>query len=203
VLACTLAVAVLLPASLVICACRTDAIRYQSEAPLPVFLLLGGVPSMRGKSALWAIPIAMLLAAALPGLTDIARPDVHAQAYAIARAAPQIRSLVIAAPMANRRVLTQFPDYAAGTTLASGLGGRCTTWIGVSCWSFTAAEVAGGVRAVEIDPGAPMRRECVDLVHGDLAAVRALQPIDVPHRDRELHRVLAEHPRVGFVDHCN
>jgi hypothetical protein len=47
-----------------------------------------------------------------------------------------------------------------------------------------------------------MRRECVALLGGADAARRALPaltPVDVRHRDGELHRIPADQPRIGYA----
>jgi hypothetical protein len=78
----------------------------------------------------------------------------------------------------------------------------CRVWIGVSCWSFTQDEVERGDMNVHFEDGAPFRIECAELLGGvepARDALRSLTAIDVPHRDREFHRIPAARPRVGFA----
>jgi len=102
-------------------------------------------------------------------------------------------------------VLSQFPDYAIadpGRVSTETSPGDCRAWIGVSCWSFTREELARGARGVELEPGSPMRRECVEML-GDAAsahgALAGLVPVEVPHRDAEFHQIVAPAPRVGYT----
>lgn len=201
--------ALLLVPSLLIWACRTDAIRYQSEAHFPLMLLLLGSPApqlgtLRG--AAWALAPAALIVSALPGWIDATRPDVHAQAYAIAiEHAPPTPIRVAAREMAgDRRVRSEFPDYAIDRPSRVSTRARegCHVWIGVSCWSFTQDEVDRGEMNVHFEDGAPFRLECAELLGGvreAREALRALTPIEVPHRRGEFHRIPAPRPRVGFA----
>jgi hypothetical protein len=68
------------------------------------------------------------------------------------------------------------------------------------CWSFSDEDLAAH-HGVEVGLG-PMRRECVALLGGADAARRALPaltPVDVRHRDGELHRIPADQPRIGYA----
>ncbi|UJR84395.1 Hypothetical protein I5071_64740 [Sandaracinus amylolyticus] len=206
-----IAIAILMPPSILIAACRTDLLRYQSEAHLPLFLLLVGMPgaSVRGVP-IAAVAALGLVATAIPGLRDVAVPDAHAQAHTIAREmAPAPPTVIVVAPERMRdapHALTQFPDYAivAPTRVARAAPAlqACRVWVGVSCWSYTHDEIEAGARGVEVEPGAPMRRECVELLGGPDAARAALSDlvaIDVPHRDGEFHVIPAASPRVGYA----
>lgn len=239
VVACALALVVLVPPSLVVCACRTDAIRYQSEAHFFVVLALAGLAPRGLAIALarvarpsrlvgawarsaWGVAPALLVLSALPGLADVASPDVHAQAIAIARATARsgsVPAVVVVPPREmreDRRVRSSFPDYlfvttraasaprvARGLPVEAGERGRdrCAIWIGPACWSFTHDEIAAERSGVALAPG-PMRRECVELLGGPEAAgdaLAGLEPVSVPHRDREFHRIPAARPRLGLA----
>ncbi len=108
----------------------------------------------------------------------------------------------------DERVMTRFPAYAIPspsrvTMAAPRAGAACRVWIGVGCWSFTEDERRRGALGVEVAPSAPMRRECIEALGGPDAArraVRQLRALDVPHRDEELHCILAEAPRVGYAE---
>ncbi|MEQ9077834.1 MAG: hypothetical protein RLP09_28485 [Sandaracinaceae bacterium] len=218
-LAALVAFAVLTPPSLFICASRTDAIRYQSEAHLFLFVLLAGLaPFVWGarvsRPRALAIGAGLVLAiAAAPGLWSVSQPDVHEQASAIVRLdAPPAPTLIRVPPreMPNeRKVRSGFPDYlidaperAARVTpdrLAEPTREACVVWVGPACWSFTDEEVREGLPRID---GAPFRAECAEMLGGADAArgaLRSLAPVSVPHRDREFHRIPAETPRLGFA----
>lgn len=203
--ACTFAL--LLPPSLLVWASRTDAIRYQSEAHFPLMLLLLGLPAPRldaWRGALSILAPAALIVSATPGWMDAARPDVHAQAYAIAiERAPATPIRVAPREMAgDSRVRSDFPDYAVASEVSTEMREGCHVWIGVSCWSFTDEEVERGSMNVHFERGAPFRMECAEMLGGVAAAreaLRSLAPIDVPHREEEFHRIPAPRPRVGYA----
>ena len=216
VLAALAALAVLIPPSLFVRACRTDLIRYQSEAFFFLFVLVAGcaprlwtglAPRARRGAALAAA--ALLVVSSVPGLIDVSRPDLQEQAVALARAAPPPPTELLVPPREmhdDPRVRAELADYLVedpervrrlhdGET-ASGAG--CAVWIGPACWSFTHEEAGDPPRL----DGAPFRRECVALLGGPERARAALAELDeatVPRRDAEFHRVLAERPRIGFA----
>lgn len=196
VAACLGAVAVLLPLSLSVIACRTDVIRYQSTANLFVFLLVGVAVSGAWPVRKALVAATLLLATSAPGLIDIARPDVHEQAFALARTGGAARVLAAPATMPEApRIRTHYPVYVARPGAAD-----CAVWIGPSCWSFTEQEVAAE-DWFDSDFG-PMRGECVELLGGTTAAAAALPGLvaaTVPHRDQEFHAIPAESPRVGYA----
>lgn len=203
VIASMLSFLVVLPPSLLVLACRTDAIRYQSVAAFFPMLMLVGLPAIGRARPLSALFIAALLGSALPGWLDVVRPDAHAQAYAIARDAPppSVPIRILPIEMAREpRVRTDFPDYAieAPERVSTAHVPRCRAWIGVACWSFAEGERA----TFFLEPGMPFRHECVELLGGQDAARRALarlRAIDVPHRGEEFHRIPAGAPRVGYA----
>lgn len=195
--------ALMVPAHLVT-ACRTDLIRYQVEAHFGLLLLLaawGRVPgSTRARAGTLALAASTLLAGTIPGLADIARPDVHAQAYRVAREqAPRPPGRLVLPP----RQMTHEPrirsDFAEAW--ASGLmrgepsrrGETCHVWIGVPCWSFHEAETEW-----ELVDGIPFRRECAELV-GGVGRLENLTTVTVPHRAQEFHTIGADRIAVGYA----
>jgi hypothetical protein len=233
-IACALAVALLTPPSLFVCACRTDAIRYQSEAHLFLFVASAGLAPTRWalasrlgaswipanlvavasslRARLWlAVPVG-LVAASLPGLLALTRPDLQERAYQMARQRAPGPPVVIVVPpremRGDRRVRSDFPDYAISSGAGSSPGrtvdalpenrDACAVWIGPACWSFTDDEVRSGAAERQRD----FRDECRELLGGGeatRAALSQLTPVAVPHRDREFQRIPAEHPRLGFA----
>jgi hypothetical protein len=68
------------------------------------------------------------------------------------------------------------------------------------CWSFSDEDLTAH-HGIEVGIGL-MRRECVALLGGLDAARRALPaltPVDVRHREGELHRIPAAQPRIGYA----
>lgn len=210
VIACAVAVALLVPPSLFVCACRTDAIRYQSEAHLFLFVAMAGLAPARWASAnardrLWLAAPALLALASVPGLLDLTAPDLHERAYAIATEQAPRRPVVIVVPPREMRdeleVRSDFPDYAVGASVTNALPENrdaCAVWIGPACWSFTNEEVEAGSPARQLD----FRNECRELLGGaeaTRAALARLVPVEVPHRGEEFHRIPAPRPRLGFA----
>lgn len=199
VLGAGLAFLVLLPPSLLVFACRTDAVRYQGLLVFFPALLLSGLSTVRPWPALAA---GALLASAVPGWLDVARPDVHAQAFALARHAPPPPTPILVAPRemaGERRVLTEFPEFLVEMPERVSTSPRpgCVLWVDVSCWSFSPQELARGPAGTD-----GLRAECIELLGGLESArhaVAGLTPLEVPHREQEFHRVPAPQPRVGFV----
>ncbi|MGE0787390.1 MAG: hypothetical protein AB7S26_17085 [Sandaracinaceae bacterium] len=198
----------LVPAMLV-AACRTDYVRYQLDAHVPLLLLAGCAAPRRPSGWLRAVAPTAALAlglGSLVGLAALRYPSVHAQAYAIARRAPSDVDVVtgpVEMPL-ERRVRNEFPDYLlddpSRARTEPRAGHPCVWWIGVACWSFARDEPAE--HAVTIEGIGPMRAECVERLGtaGDATfAVYSLDALDVPERDGEFHDIVAEHPRVGFV----
>jgi hypothetical protein len=68
------------------------------------------------------------------------------------------------------------------------------------CWSFSDEEMAAH-HGVDVGSG-PMRSACIALLGGPEAARRALAaltPVDVRHREGELHRIPERTPRIGYA----
>ncbi len=209
VAACVVALAVLVPSGALIVACRTDWIRYQTDGHLPLMLLAAGLAAPASlRTRRWSVPAAALalVLTSAPGLIDLLHPDVHAQAYGVARLAPNgIDIIAGSVEMASEpKVRADFPDYLledpSRVRVAPREGAACVIWIGVGCWSFTRDEVAQ--RPPSVEGFGPFRSECVARLGGveaARAALRRLPTLDVPHRDQEFLRIEARAPRVGFV----
>ena len=209
VIACAVAVAILVPPSLFVCACRTDAIRYQSEAHLFLFVALAGFAPERWSLAWrpWLVVPVLLVGASIPGLVAWTAPDLHERAFMIAGArAPSPPVAIVVPPRemrGDRKVRSDFPDYRLDepTRVTDTLPehrDRCVVWVGPACWSFTDGEIANGRATQE----GGFRDECRELLGGpeaSRAALERLAPVAVPHRDQEFHRIPVEHPRLGFA----
>jgi len=193
-----------------VAAARRDVIRYASGAHLAHFALAGAVvllPRRRTHRTALAGCVALLFAAtSFAGLRDTAQPDATAAQWAVARAAPPgLRTVRVAPYRLSDKVLSDYPEYLVSPTPRilfsnpTDLRG-CRVWVGMPCWSFSDEDLTAH-HGIEVGIG-PMRRECVALLGGLDAARRALPaltPVEVRHREGELHRIPAAQPRIGYA----
>ncbi len=202
--------AVTLVTAALVAAARRDVIRYAAGAHLAHFVLAGAVVLFARRRAhrvvLGAVASLLLVGTSFSGLVDAGRPDATATQWAVARAAPQgLRTVRIPPYRLSDQVLSDYPEYLLSsrprivfsnpTDLAT-----CRVWIGMPCWSFSDEDLAAHP-GVDVGPG-PMRRECVALLGGRDAvrrALPALTPVEVRHRDGELHRIPAARPLIGYA----
>ncbi len=202
--------AVTLITAALVAAARRDVIRYAAGAHLAHFALAGALVLVARRrthrAALAGCGALLFVATSFTGLRDTALPDATAAQWAVARAAPpDLRAVRVAPYRLSDKVLSDYPEYLVSPpprilfSNPSDTRG-CRVWVGMPCWSFSDEDLAAH-HGVEVGLG-PMRRECVALLGGADAARRALPaltPVDVRHRDGELHRIPADQPRIGYA----
>ena len=211
--------------SLLVCACLSDAVRYQTTplmltTPLAAYALArlaGPGAGRRLRPLLAGVALLALLGSALPGLTLLSRPDNADLEYAfIRRTIPtlpdQATLVLLDQRLAGRRVLTDFPDFLLQEhgkqwrVIRQGEVGRrrgahrgpLILYHGLTCFSFTNQEVKSGAPG----PG-KVRPEC----HGfrQRHTLRALAEERIttrrPHwspRHQAFHMVPARSFTLGF-----
>ena len=171
-LAWCLALAALSWLHLAVCACFSDAVRYQTTTLIlaipPAALALASLAGRAGarsgpRIALAGAATLAVLGSAAPGLLLISRPDNQALEYAFIREAmpklPQQATLVLLDErLASRKVLTDFPDFLLQEhgkrwevvrqgeldRRRGGLRGPLILYHGLTCHSFTEEEMGGG-----------------------------------------------------------
>lgn len=204
--------AVVLIAAALVASARRDVIRYAAGAHVVHFVLSGCVVSFARRplvrAALAAVVCLLLLGTSLVGLADVARPDATATEWAVALDAPPgLRSVVVAPSRLTDKVLSDYPNYLPRPPpqvirTRTHEPRWCRVWIGMPCWSFSREELAERTGS-EVDVGiGPMRAECVELLGGVDAVRRALPsltPVEVRHRDGELHVIPTYEPRIGYA----
>ncbi len=206
----------LLAAGATVNACRSDAIRYQADAHLLLFVAASATLLLFPARPVWRAAGAFALAAVLVlpargtgsiGWKSIRAPLIEQAAYhLIERAAPGLpASVMIHLPrrrMSDNQVITDFPEFVLrrrGRTIDTDesvpdqAAPGCLVWLGPSCYSFTDADVDRHLPEKAVKVGdAPLRKECEDLVsHIDdsPSGVIAADMLPVPYRESEFHHV--------------
>jgi len=225
-LACGVMLAGLSWAAMLVCACLSDAIRYQTThlmlmVPLAAHALRCLAGPLRAGShlrpVLAGVACLAMLGSALPGLRLISRPDNEDLEYAFIRQAvstlPDRATLVLLDQrLADRRVLTDFPDFLLqeqgkqwrvirqGDVERRGPGSRgpLILYHGLTCYSFTDQEVRRGAPG----PG-KIRPECHRFRqrHGLRALAEERFPTRRPRwspRHRAFHQLPADTITLGF-----
>jgi hypothetical protein len=208
----------LLATSAFVNGCRTDVIRYQTDAQLLLFLLAGAsillIPAGAwGRIGAAAVVVALLVLPARTGWSAVHQPLVDAAAFQLLEkvAAHAPSKLFIQVPpgrMGNNEVLSDFPDFlfdARGQSFSADLNPPasaegCYVWLGPPCYSFSLAESRAHVPDKAIRFGdLPIRAECLPL----LSRIDASRPplagsdLSVPFRFEEFHHV-PDHMYVGL-----
>lgn len=204
----------LVPAASV-AACRTDWIRYQTLAQVGALALAGhafvAVPTWSLRPLFPALLASIIVATSVPGLVDVARRSLGAQAFAVAEAAVRHSEgrLNVLLPRFERIVIPDFPDFIAPSRVrvqawdraSEAVLASCHVWVGPSCYSFPLPE--RDPRAFEEGSeweGALMRSECRPLVEliDEKTQPLAAQRVEVTHRKQEFHVIPAETVLVGL-----
>jgi len=211
---------ILLKACSLVNGCRTDMIRYQTDAHLLLFVLAASivlaVPEAK-KSARRALVGAIAIALIVPariGLAAIRVPLLDASAYELVRAGSELMPPQVTVHVAPRRmgagaVINDFPEFlpqAIGRSVVvrdepdAPDGAGCFVWLGPPCYSFSSAEALAGVPALtRHGSDTPFRDECRPLT----GRMDASQPpllahqLVVPFSADEFHK-LGDHPLVGL-----
>ena len=200
----------IIPISFKICACRTDAIRYQTPTQW-VYYLLAAFPFsglmpwpgfLRRKTLLLAAVIAAAICAA-PGLILLHAGDEEIQEYRFMRRAardiPQGAGIRLPASDPGNLLWTDFPDYIGGHALYRGtapeaVAGGGFIYLGLDCYRRVNMETWPGL-------GTELRPECRQVCKKKLIPVMAAELDAVPSRwgyQRRFWALSAERPVIGI-----
>jgi hypothetical protein len=173
----------LIPMSFSVCACRTDALRYQTPTHW-IYYLLAAFPfctagraaaPRRGREllALSAAAILMLVATSAPGLRALASGDEEVQEYRfmrrVASLLPPDSVIWLPARSAANALQTDFPTYLRGQRIIRGEqagpvpdGGL--VFLGLDCYRLSSGEES-------FDRDSGLRWECLSACGGRRSAL--------------------------------
>ena len=197
-------------------ACRTDAIRYQTDAHLLLFVLVGALilitSSARIRVGLATAEGALLLISSSRALAAIHEPSFQTAAYLLVKEAasrlPTDVTIRIPPAHLDGAPIGDFPDYLLmeqGHRVFVDLDANpadpatCFVWIGPRCYSFAwNDEVDPLSRATPVEDAA-LRADCLPVASWIDTQQRPIvaRRLSVPLADQEYLRVPG-HPLVGL-----
>lgn len=181
-----LAAILTIPLSFSVCACRTDALRYQTPTHWIYYLFaafsssgpLPGLAKPYLKKALFAAVCLFIVATALPGLTLLKNGDEESQEYHFMRQVADpvgpTTFLWLPARTATRLLQTEFPNYVNGLPLLRGKDpdpfdekDSRLVYLGLDCYRWTSGEDV----TETIDARSGLRKECLAACAGSKATI--------------------------------